>query len=826
MVTLPLYPQRPIAPIEAESPSACKADCSRCALGDSARVVCAAPTTQDAQRTGDVLLVIADRVERSEQYAVDPRARVPRLIRDTLESNWTGPVVYDAAVRCDSTADEAATAMPSCRTYLAQVWADVRPARVIALGPLAAEAVLGFRLDNMNARRGYAYVGDVPVISVTFPLAAARNRFLRTMLTDDLTWAATATLEPPPWSAVYHRIQTPADAAAAVSALSGGFAFDVETCGTLYNADFRLLCLAASSLGSDTAYVWTAAELAQPSTRAALTRLLSDPAVPKVAHNAKYDLQAMLAAEDVRTEGFARDTMMWRKLEQGDALVALDICSELVGMGGHKAEAQAVVKEAVAAIRKEQRLGVGPKGEAEAYAYARIPQDVLLRYCCRDTVATSRLDRRQLAVLSGSPQERVWSLIVRPATEALLEVERAGALVSIPALNALDQHLSVSLASIRGQFDSVGLVNPNSSQQVARLLYDYLELPCPKTTATGARSTDSDVLESLQGKHPIVDALLNWRGLSKLQGTYVEGMREHIREDGRIHTSYLLHGTETGRLSSRNPNLQNIPRADTPEGKMARDVFVAADGHSLVQLDYSQLELRVAAMLSGDPAMLDIFASGEDYHMRTAQMIAPFAWGVRDWAALDAATKKKYRSGAKAVNFGLLYGRGDKALAKGIGCTADEAAKIRRAVLGQFTSLDRWINQMRDRAQRSGETWTWWDGEPARRRPLWRIGEPDSGVAGNAERSAWNTPIQGTGSEFCLASVAECVKWLREDCVPAKLVLTVHDSIVFEVLDEAVPEVVAGARAIMEGWPSKGVHLAVDAEVGKSWGSLSAYKGT
>jgi len=414
---------------------------------------------------------------------------------------------------------------------------------------------------------------------------------------------------------------------------------------------------------------------------------------------------------------------------------------------------------------------------------------------------------------------------VRHASDALTEVELRGAPVSVPALDALDAHLTAEMAVLESVWTAHGLENPSSSQQVAELLYDRLGLPCTVTTPKGARSTSRAALETLEGQHPVVDALLRHRKLAKLHGTYCVGMRGHIRDDGRIHTSYLLHGTETGRLSSREPNLQNIPRADTPEGRMAKDCFRAPHGRRLVQLDYSQLELRVAALLSGDTAMQAVFASGEDFHMRTAQMIAPYAWGVPEelWDGLSPADRKRYRTGAKAVNFGLLYGSGDYALGKAIGCTTQQARKIRRAVLGQFRALAKWIPAQLAHARTHGGTWTWWDGERARFRPLPNVASPVDAWRGTAERGSWNTPVQGTGSEYCLASLAACVEWLREDQVPAEVVLTVHDSIVIECDADAVREVVEGATAIMEGWPSGGVLLKVDAEVGTAWGSLTAY---
>ena len=216
--------------------------------------------------------------------------------------------------------------------------------------------------------------------------------------------------------------------------------------------------------------------------------------------------------------------------------------------------------------------------------------------------------------------------------------------------------------------------------------------------------------------------------------------------------------------------------------------------------------------------MRRIFDSGEDYHLRTARMISKQAWGIE-----PDAVEKIHRSAAKTVNFGLLYGLNVAGLAHQIGCTVDAADSIKRAVLGKFKVLDRWIRERLEETRQSGDAWTWWNGGRARRRPLWDIGDRDETKRATAERSSWNTPIQGTASDFCLASLIECVRWLKGSTLKTKLVMTVHDSLIFEVPQNEL-EIVAGkVDEIMSSWNSNGVPLKVDLEVGKSWGSLESY---
>jgi DNA polymerase-1 len=254
---------------------------------------------------------------------------------------------------------------------------------------------------------------------------------------------------------------------------------------------------------------------------------------------------------------------------------------------------------------------------------------------------------------------------------------------------------------------------------------------------------------------------------------------------------------------------------------MARDIFTASPGYVLLSADYSQLELRVAAMLSGDEEMKAIYNSGVDYHLRTAQLIAPIVWHV-DGATIE--TKGKERSFAKTVNFGLLYGKTDAGLAYELGCTRAEAEAVRRAILGRFKQLARWLRDQVAYARQHGCVWTSWLGEPARRRYIYRIADQDEAIRRHAENQAYNTPVQGSASDYCLASLIELVRWLREDAVPAKAVLTVYDSIIFECREDAVAEVAWRARDVMRGWPSFGVPLVVDFEVGTAWGSLKKYE--
>lgn len=283
--------------------------------------------------------------------------------------------------------------------------------------------------------------------------------------------------------------------------------------------------------------------------------------------------------------------------------------------------------------------------------------------------------------------------------------------------------------------------------------------------------------------------------------------------------SFLANGVYVHNCS--NPNLQNIPRGDNEYAKRARRCFVAPPGYYIVQLDYSQLELRVAALLSGDQAMLEIFLSGLDYHLRTAQMISNLAWNI------DSEQVGKYhRSQAKIVNFATLYGKSAHGLALQMGSTVEEAQKVQDSLFGRMQDLKAWIDECVATTRETGFAWTWWDGERARRRPLWRIGYYDEAhrqQASTAFRSSWNSPIQGSASEFCVASLCQAVDWLKDQQLKSQLVLAVHDSLMFLCPEDEIETVARGAHDIMVSHNSSDVPLVVDVEVGRTWGDLEKY---
>jgi DNA polymerase I-like protein with 3'-5' exonuclease and polymerase domains len=788
----------------------------------------------------------------------------------------------------------------------------------------------------------------------------------------------------------------------------------------------------------------------------------------------------------------------------------LEAAAEVVGLGGHKEEAQDAIEpickdlarlagepalkplksgkarkpyEPKALIREDvpervlENLRSGKAGSM-TYAYRWLPTAVRARYNARDAMATEHLVRELAPRVNAQPHlQRVWEKVTRPAMRALTRMEARGVLADRTAIDLFFRHLEAEISQVSGRVKAYGPdVNFDSPAQLGDLLYVKLGLPVKKRTAPSARfpqgqpSTDKETLEALADLHPIAKDLVAYNHLTTVRDTFAVGMRARIRDDGRLHTSFLIDGAgclpagelvltsrgyicaeavrvgdgvishtgvvrrvvstvanapspiyrvslqsghvlrttgdhkfltgagewvradgllrgefvqvhsaperwapmqgwpfeasswgrvrnvrtgcvlalqskgrwghlkvtlhrdgaqsrhdgcrkdfsvhrlvleaftrpnpgyevrhmngiawdntlenlrwgtsagkrwrpeihiigkratfvtspvvsvfrepdeatygatveidhshvtggivthNTGRLSSRDPNLQNIPSPDRDPvlGKMARDAFVAPRGWRLVEKDYSQLELRIAAMLAQDEVMAEMFRAGHDFHEATAKLVARDAWGVADWSALDAATVKKYRAQAKNMNFQINYDLTPEfKLARTVGCSVDKAREFVELVFGQFRALRRTIDNTVAAAKRNGGVFVYVDWEPANWRPLPGLGESGDdarGVVRNALNASWNTSVQGTAAHFATRSLEPIQRAFREEGLDAHVVLTVHDSILAEVRADQEAEASAIMSEVMTSWPTRaGIPLVVDTKTGEAWGSL------
>ncbi|MEI8061823.1 MAG: DNA polymerase [bacterium] len=363
--------------------------------------------------------------------------------------------------------------------------------------------------------------------------------------------------------------------------------------------------------------------------------------------------------------------------------------------------------------------------------------------------------------------------------------------------------------------------NINSPKQLGEILFNVLSLGAKsgkskiKKTATGAMSTKESELEKMRGEHPIIDFVLEYRELAKLLSTYIDTIPTLVAEDGRLHATFLLAGTTTGRMASQDPNLQNIP-IKTELGRKVRNAFVAEKGFKLVAIDYSQIELRIAAMLSKDEKLIQMFKSGIDIHTGVASQV---------FKVPEGEVTKDMRRKAKVINFGILYGMGVSALKTNLGGTREEAQDFYNTYFETFPGLAHYLNETKAEAERKGFTETMFD----RRRHFQGFKSPLPFIRAMAERMAINAPIQGTEGDIVKIAMKNVHNYLKNEKLldDARLILQVHDELVYEVREKMLPTIIPKIRKIMEsvfeGKETHGVPVITEVEVGDNWGEMEDF---
>ncbi len=411
-------------------------------------------------------------------------------------------------------------------------------------------------------------------------------------------------------------------------------------------------------------------------------------------------------------------------------------------------------------------------------------------------------------VLSARLEElgmgKLYREIELPLCRVLAEIEQAGFLLDKQALLAFGETLSTRIADLQNQIFELagGPFNINSTQQLGRLLFVDLGLPPVKKTKTGY-STSAEVLEKLRGKHPIIDLILEYRQLTKLQSTYVDGLAPLAGPDGRIHTTFQNTVTATGRLSSTDPNLQNIP-VRTDLGAELRRMFVAPEGSVLVDADYSQIELRLLACISGDEAMIEGFNSGEDVHTITASQVFR--------VPVSEVTPQMRRS-AKAVNFGIVYGISPYSLSQDIGVTVAQAKDYMDRYFAHYAGVKAYMDNIIARAKEDGYVTTLF----GRRRWVPELKSANFNTRSFGERVALNTPIQGTAADIIKLAMIRVRDRLKSEGLAARLVLQVHDELIVECPEEEAERVAALLREEMEGVVQLQVPLIAETGTGRTW---------
>ncbi len=425
-----------------------------------------------------------------------------------------------------------------------------------------------------------------------------------------------------------------------------------------------------------------------------------------------------------------------------------------------------------------------------------------------DTVRLAALNSATLVLLQKelevTGQDRLLYDIELPLAEVLGDMELSGVLIDSEALKNHGVELGKRISELeRDIYDLVGYeFNLNSPKQLGVALFEHLGLPVKKKTKSGY-STNAEVLEELRDHHPAVGLILQYRGLAKLKSTYCDSLLGTVAEDGRIHSTFNQTETRTGRISSLEPNLQNIP-VRTDEGKIFRKFFTAEEGRVLVDADYSQIELRVLAHMANDKAMCEAFSSGEDIHTATAAQV----FGM----PVDMVTPVM-RSRAKAGNFGIVYGIGAFSLAKDIGVSNKEAKEYISNYLSTFKGVDRFMNSSISSAKENGYVTTLY----GRRRYLPELASSNHMLRAFGERVARNAPIQGTAADIIKIAMVNVFRRLKSERLDAKLILQVHDELIIEAAVKDADRAAVVLKEEMENAAKMKVALTADVNVGKSW---------
>jgi len=530
----------------------------------------------------------------------------------------------------------------------------------------------------------------------------------------------------------------------------------------------------------------------------ALAPLLSDPDLPKYGHNLKYDV-IVLRLAGLQTRGLACDTMIAEWLAKP--------ASKNLGL---KNLAWARLRQEMTPIT--ELIGTG----RNQITMSQVPVSRAAPYACADADMTHRL----VPVLEAELKEKgVWSLFTNvemPLIEVLVAMEMTGVLLDAAFLRRMSQEMSGRLRELETRIhELVGYsFNINSTQQLSDVLFKTLGLPTHglRRTKSGHYSTAAGVLERYRGQHAVIDLILEHRELSKLKSTYLDALPRLVNSrTGRLHASYKQTGTVTGRISSSNPNLQNIP-IRTPLGRQVRRAFIAKPGCQLISADYSQVELRVMAHISGDEGLLNAFARGEDIHASTAATIAD--------VPLSKVTPAMRRV-AKAVNFGLSYGQTAYGLSQATGLTQAEAENFITRYFERFPRVQEYINQTKILASRQGYVETLL----GRKRYFPEL-QPGSNAPHNvrqsAERMAINAPIQGTAADIIKIAMIRLHRALEERGLRARIILQVHDDLVLETPDDERAEVSVLMQDIMENAVHLQVPLKVDFKIGPNWGEMES----
>ncbi len=573
------------------------------------------------------------------------------------------------------------------------------------------------------------------------------------------------------------------------------FAFDTETT----SLDYMLAEIVGVSFAVEpghAAYVPVAHEyagvpqqLSREYVLEALRPLLEDPGRPKVGQNLKYDM-SVLARHGVELRGIRFDTMLESYVLDSTAT-------------RHDMDSLALKYLSHRTIHYEEIAGKGSK----QLRFDEIPLETAAPYAAEDADVTLRLHEALWPRLASKGRlQRLFEEVEVPLVPVLSRMERTGVVVDRDMLSRQSEELATRMAAIEAETRELAgeAFNLGSPKQIQRILFERMELPVIAKTPKGQPSTAESVLQELALDYPLPKLILEYRGLSKLKSTYTDALPARINPStGRVHTSYHQAVAATGRLSSSEPNLQNIP-VRTPEGRRIRKAFIAPPGYRLLAADYSQIELRIMAHLSNDERLLAAFESGLDIHRATAAEV---------FNAVPEEVTPEQRRSAKAINFGLIYGMSAFGLARQLGIERDAAQAYVDLYFARYPGVKAFMDRTRAQAREVGYVETVF----GRRLYLPEINSRNAQRRQYAERTAINAPMQGTAADVIKRAMLRLDRWLCEDSVDARMTMQVHDELVFEVQEDVLETAAETIQRHMSAAADLAVPLVVEVGVGGDW---------
>ncbi|WP_445145723.1 DNA polymerase I [Dyella sp. Tek66A03] len=535
-------------------------------------------------------------------------------------------------------------------------------------------------------------------------------------------------------------------------------------------------------------YPGAPAQLPRDQVLAALKPFFEDPSRPKLGQHAKYDIN-ILSHYGIAVQGLKHDSMLESYIWNATAT-------------RHDMDSLARKYLGYETIKYEQVAGKG----AKQISFSQVDLDTACRYAAEDADVTLRLHHALWPKLESIPALRaVYEDIEIPLVPVLAAMEQRGVLIDVNELRKQSQQLGKRMLELqREAWKNAGReFNLDSPKQLQAILFDELGLRAKLKTPTGQPSTNEEALDAIADDHPLPRLILDYRGLAKLRSTYTDKLAEMVNpRTGRVHTSYHQGAVATGRISSSDPNLQNIP-VRTEEGRRIRQAFVAPEGWVVLAADYSQIELRIMAHLSGDEGLLKAFHEGGDVHRATAAEV---------FGLTPEGVSANQRRAAKAINFGLMYGMSAFGLARQLGVDRGEASDYMARYFSRYPGVRAFMDATREQAHRDGYVQTLF----GRRLYLENLTSRNQALRAGAERAAVNAPMQGTAADIIKRAMLAVHAWLRERD-DAHMLMQVHDELVFEVRKEAVAEVRTGVIERMSGAAELAVPLLVEAGVGANW---------